>query len=235
MNPKVIGIVGFIASGKDTTFDFISKKFNVKKDSYAGPLKDACANIFGWDRNLLEGTTTNSRNWREMKDEFWSDHLGQNITPRKILQVMGTEVMRNNFHNDVWILSMKKRIRESKVPVIITDCRFPNEISAIKEMNGIVVQVKRHDDPDWKYFAIQAMKNNCKESLQKLKERNIHPSEYSWIGSECDYEINNRGSLNDLKSEVNKFVTHFNLNEDWKPFKRRNFSIGELFSFSRKS
>ena len=43
--------------------------------SFAGVLKDACANIFGWDRVLLEGNTPESRAFREMPDEWWSKRL----------------------------------------------------------------------------------------------------------------------------------------------------------------
>jgi len=45
---KLIGIVGFIGSGKDT----VAKEFcklGCVQDSFAAPLKDVCSAIFGWD------------------------------------------------------------------------------------------------------------------------------------------------------------------------------------------
>ena len=55
----IIGLVGFIGSGKDTVASrFIS--YGCVKDSFAAPLKDACAAIFGWPRELLEGDTVDS-------------------------------------------------------------------------------------------------------------------------------------------------------------------------------
>ena len=57
---KLIGIVGFIGSGKDT----VAKQFvkgGCVHDSFANPLKDLCANVFGWDRQMLEGETIEAK------------------------------------------------------------------------------------------------------------------------------------------------------------------------------
>lgn len=53
---KVIGICGLIGHGKDTAAGFLIAE-GYQRISFAGVLKDACANIFGWDRILLEGNT----------------------------------------------------------------------------------------------------------------------------------------------------------------------------------
>ena len=66
----IIGICGFIGSGKDTAADFLCNLHNFKRLSFASTLKDAVSNVFGWDREMLEGRTQASRDWREQKDEF---------------------------------------------------------------------------------------------------------------------------------------------------------------------
>jgi len=101
----IIGLVGFIGSGKDTVASrFIS--YGCIKDSFAAPLKDACAAIFGWPRALLEGDTVESREFRETPDMFWARKLGiDNFTPRLALQLVGTDVLRNHFHQDIWLSS----------------------------------------------------------------------------------------------------------------------------------
>ena len=53
----LVGVVGLIGSGKDTVSERLVQKHNFKKDSFAKSLKDAVANIFNWDRELLEGDT----------------------------------------------------------------------------------------------------------------------------------------------------------------------------------
>ena len=67
----LIGLVGLIGSGKDTVAEQLVKQHNFKRDSFAKSLKDATANIFGWDRALLEGHSKESREWREQPDRFW--------------------------------------------------------------------------------------------------------------------------------------------------------------------
>ena len=97
----IVGLVGLIGSGKGTVGDMlISEGF--KHESFAAPLKDAAASIFYWNRDSLEGVTPESRAWRERVDTWWSEHLGiPNFTPRLALQLLGTEVFRNHFHQDI--------------------------------------------------------------------------------------------------------------------------------------
>jgi cytidylate kinase len=71
----LISITGFIGSGKDTVANYLTTNHGFKKESWAGSLKDAVSNVFGWDRELLEGTTKYSREWREEIDPWWSERL----------------------------------------------------------------------------------------------------------------------------------------------------------------
>ena len=82
-------------------------------DSFAAPLKDLCSSIFGWERSMLEGDTTESRDFRETPDMFWTKKLGvPHFTPRLALQLLGTEVLRNHFDQDIWLNSLEYRIRK---------------------------------------------------------------------------------------------------------------------------
>ena len=93
---KVIGIAGLIGSGKDTVGDMLVNNHGFRRVSYASTLKDAVAVIFGWDREMLEGKTSSARAEREVKDEWWSRKLGMPITPRFVLQHIGTDVLRRH-------------------------------------------------------------------------------------------------------------------------------------------
>ena len=98
----IIGICGFIGSGKDTVANMFVER-GCTHDSFAAPLKDVCSSIFGWERSMLEGDTVESRDFRETPDIFWTKKLGvPNFTPRLALQLLGTEVLRNTF--GVWIV-----------------------------------------------------------------------------------------------------------------------------------
>ena len=106
----IIGLCGLIGSGKNTAADYLMEKHDFISVSFAETLKDAAACIFGWDREMLEGATSEAREAREVKDEWWSERLGYEVSPRSMLQFMGTEVMRDHLHSDIWSLATEKRI-----------------------------------------------------------------------------------------------------------------------------
>ena len=137
----IIGVCGFIGSGKDTVADYLTNCHGFRRESFANSLKDSVASVFGWDRTMLEGRTKQAREWREQLDVWWAERLNIPIlTPRWVLQHWGTEVCRHGFHDDIWIASLENKLRNSKDDIVISDCRFPNEIKSIKNAGGIVVR-----------------------------------------------------------------------------------------------
>lgn len=206
----IIGICGLIGSGKDTMADYLVNIHGFRRDSFAHTLKDAVAAVFGWDRMMLEGRTKSSREWREHLDVWWSERLDiPELTPRWVLQNWGTEVCRRAFHDDIWIASLENKLRTAHDDVVISDCRFPNEIAAIRAQDGIVVRVRRGTDPDWWDLAVAAnCEHSCarQESLLKLQRRGIHASETAWIGTQFDAVITNDSTLDDLYAQINDLL-----------------------------
>lgn len=199
----LIGLVGFAGSGKDTVGDLLEQEHGYTKDSFARPLKDAVAMIFGWDREAVEGTTPESRLWREVPDEFWSEKFGKPFSPRLALQLMGTEAGRNVFHQDVWVISLLKRAEGKNI--VVTDVRFKNEIAAIRDQSGLIVRVKRGEEPLWYNMAWDANHGDT-AALKLMKDLGVHQSEWDWIGSDINITITNDGSLSDLRDEVSKLA-----------------------------
>ena len=197
----IIGICGFIGSGKDTAADYLVNFHNFKRESFASTLKDAVAAVFGWDREMLEGRTAQSRLWREERDEWWSERLGINITPRWILQNWGTNVLRQHFHDDIWIASLENKLRTAKDSIVISDCRFPNEITGLKAQGAKVVWVQRGLTPHWYSIAESANRGDNK-AREWLGLNGIHASEYSWAGTCFDHVIDNNGSIDHLYSQL---------------------------------
>lgn len=194
----IIGVVGFIGSGKGTVADILVQKHNFTKLSFADSLKDATAAIFGWPRHLLEGETAESRAWREEKDEWWSEKTGKYITPRNMLQVMGTEVGRDMLDPNIWIYSLERKM-DLYPNVVIADVRFPNEIKFIQEKGGFVIRVKRGSDPEWYDTAYRA---NKESNTDLMVDYPIHYSEWAWIGSIMDHELHNTGTVSMLDGDV---------------------------------
>jgi len=207
----IIGIVGFIGTGKDTIADYLVNIHQFRRESFANTLKDAVSSVFGWDRELIEGRTRQAREWREQVDPWWSARLNMpNLTPRWVLQYWGTEVARKSFHDDIWIASLENKLRNSRDDIVISDCRFPNEIKSIKDAGGIVVRVARGPEPKWYPVAaaVNAGDKHIGWSIAKaeLARYNIHASETAWAGTDFDAVLDNNGTLDHLYQQINDLV-----------------------------
>jgi hypothetical protein len=202
----IIGVCGFIGSGKDTIADYLVNFHEFRRESFANTLKDAVSAVFGWDRTMLEGRTKAAREWREQVDPWWSARLDMpNLTPRWVLQYWGTEVCRKGFHDDIWIASLENKLRTSRDDIVISDCRFPNEIKSIKDAGGTIVWVKRGTLPEWYDLAMEANQGS-NIAANELKMKKIHASETAWIGTEFDFVLENNSSIDELYAKIKNQV-----------------------------
>lgn len=207
----LISISGLIGSGKDTAADYLCTVHGFKRMSFGASLKDAVSVIFNWDRELLEGSTKHSREWREQVDEWWASRLNiPHLTPRWVLQQWGTEVARKAFHDEIWVASVENKLLNVKEDIVITDCRFSNEISAVKNAGGITMRTHRGIDPEWVEYAgvlnqtsDEAVKIHCREQLEKF---NVHASEYSSVGLAYDHHLDNNGSIDSLHKQLESII-----------------------------
>jgi hypothetical protein len=192
----IIGICGLLGSGKDTLAQILIDKYNFEKLSFASKLKDIVSILFSWNRKLLEGDTLESRKWREEKDEWWSTKLGKDITPRWVLQNIGTDVFRNHFNDNIWLLVVEKTLMSNlHKNYVITDCRFPNEIQMLKKFGAKIINIRRNT-PNWFYQYLN----------EDILPRGVHPSETSWIKTNFDLIIENNDTLEELENKIIKFI-----------------------------
>jgi hypothetical protein len=202
----IIGVCGFIGSGKDTIADYLVNVHGFRRESFANTLKDAVSAVFGWDRVMLEGRTKEAREWREQVDPWWSERLDiPTLTPRWVLQYWGTEVCRKSFHDDIWIASVENKLRRSKDNIVISDCRFPNEIASIKSAGGKIVCVERGELPSWHIMAAKANKGDLL-AAEKLKALGVHASETAWVGTDFDHVLDNNSTVDSLFNQVETVV-----------------------------
>jgi hypothetical protein len=205
----LISLSGLAGSGKDTIADYLIKEHGFIKKSWAGNLKDMCAVLFSWDREMLEGRTPEARKQREIVDTWWSRKLGiPNFTPRYALQHLGTETLREHFHQNIWVFSLSKYLADNTDKnIVITDTRFPNEISELSNFNAQTWFIERNV-PDW----WQALNDSDLSKYRDIHDfmtafyPKIHSSEYMMYELNCDTKIKNNSTIEALYQIVEQLV-----------------------------
>jgi hypothetical protein len=135
------------------------------------------------------------------------------LTPRYILQQWGTDVLRKSFHDDLWIASVEHKLLNLKDDIVITDCRFANELEAIKRAGGITVRANRGPKPDWYDSAVSYNRGEngnleWASSKRRLDMTGIHASEFSSVGLDYDYHLDNNGTIDELHEQINQLLDH---------------------------
>jgi hypothetical protein len=121
--PTIVGLTGEKGHGKDTVADHLVRHHGFVKLSFAGPLKDGVAAIFGFDRDRME----EDREYKEGTTAWGA-------SPRHYLQWLGTDILRKHVSPDFFILRMEKELDEVMQQgknVVISDARFDNEAEMI--------------------------------------------------------------------------------------------------------
>lgn len=127
----IIGLGYRKGSGKDTVADFLVEDFGFVKIHFADALKRGVKEIFGFDNQQLYG----SQEEKEAVDTFWG------MSPRFVLQHVGTELFRD-WIPDIWIKRAFQGMDEHS-DYVIADCRFFNEVQAVKNAGGDVWRIDR--------------------------------------------------------------------------------------------
>jgi hypothetical protein len=126
---------------------FLEKLQNeIKIYNFADILKiDICMNILGLTYDQCYGSDENKNELTSVKwpSEQNNDKSNKFMTAREVMQYVGTDIFRK-MDTDVWVKStINKILKEGPELAIITDCRFPNEVEAIKNIGGKVLRLTR--------------------------------------------------------------------------------------------
>lgn len=184
----IISLSGPRGSGKSTVATYLVEKYGFVEETFAKPLKDFLSSLFSWDREMMEGKSEEMRKRREEEDTWWSERLNiPDFSPRKAMMMIGTEIMRNHFCENIWILSLERRLilHKNKKNIVITDCRFKNELDFLKSIGAFTVFIERE--------------RSTKEILSHISERDL-------IGIEFDFKIKNNDTLDCLFYQVDKIL-----------------------------
>lgn len=201
----IIGLVGFIGAGKNTAAMFYEQK-GFRKIAFADKLKDVLSVVFGWDRTLLEGETKESREFRETVDPYWSTIIGEPITPRLMMQRVGTDAFRKLVHTDIWVHALEREILEHPdTDFIIPDVRFMNEANMVRSNSGKIYHIQRGPLPEWFGLADAANSDtftHAPECYKLMLETGVHESEWSWVGTKLDRTYHNNSDINTLYQQL---------------------------------
>lgn len=144
---KIIAFAGRKQSGKTTCSWYIENlvfrdfqlSHKCKIYNFADPLKkDICINILGLTYDQCYGDD-NKKN--ELTNIVWNN---TRLTAREVMQFVGTDIFRK-MKQDVWASATITKIKNESIDIaIIADCRFPNEVEAVKNAGGYVIKLTRN-------------------------------------------------------------------------------------------
>lgn len=199
----IIGISGRARHGKDTLGKMLAEQLYERTGytyvlmSFAYELKVKVQKDFDMSWDQLWGDEKEIPDRRYSRPDAYiagrRDHdelpCSTYWTPREIMQEYG--VFFRKIKKDYWVDHLFNIINEKEYKnVIITDCRFKNEVNKVVDSNGYHLRVFRN--------------------IGSLITNETHESETSLGDSyKVDFQINNTGTLEDLNNtaaDVVKFL-----------------------------
>jgi hypothetical protein len=109
---------------------------------------------------------------------------------------------------------LENKLRRSVDNIVISDCRFYNEVAAIKQQGGRVIWIQRGIVPHW--YDIAAKANHGDDAARRwLDSEGVHSSEYSWAGTRFDHVVENNSNVAELYDQLNDLLA-----EDLAPKER---------------
>lgn len=171
---SIIGLTGFAGSGKDTVADILVAEYGYVKLAFADPLREMLLILnpyLGTPKTLPQ--LVDEHGWRWVKQRF--------PEVRRLMQVLGTDIVRDKIDQSFWVNSLAKRLNGIE-KAVIADVRFPDEAALIRELGGQVWRVNRS--------GLQRL-NHISENIDLI---------------EVDLMINNDTSLPELSKKISKQV-----------------------------
>lgn len=141
---SLILLAGRKRTGKGTAFEVINGICkNAGEFVFAKPIKDFCINALGLTHAQMYGTNEE----RESITKWSWGGIGKNIrlkygkkesdflTAREVLQVVGTDIMREQFNQRVWAdAGIRQALDSPNQCCVLTDARMKNELEAGLEL-----------------------------------------------------------------------------------------------------
>jgi cytidylate kinase len=168
-----IAIVGKAGAGKTTGAEILCGRLGYNRASFAAILKDVARLIWGADATKDRGK----------------------------LQKLGVAV--RDIQEDAWVNALLRQIESWRGPIVIDDCRFPNEYWALKHMGFKFIRV-RADEP---VRQDRLMRNGKFTSHEQMN----HISETALDDIDMDLGLFNNGSGESYEAELLSLVERLRL------------------------
>lgn len=211
-NKVIVCLAGRARSGKDSVGSVL-KSEGFEQMALADSLRELCSAAFEIPLNVFTDDNLKEKTF-ERPILLKPDHLAiiENIVekewgfginydthvnlmfsldtefkhPRHILQYVGTELLRKNIDDQIFLKVADKKISESTKDIVITDCRFSNEREWFRKKGATICLVKR-------------------PSLAVSTDTHISEND---LGEDKDYDviITNDSDLNQLKLNVSMWI-----------------------------
>lgn len=195
MNKNLIGISGKKRSGKNATATIINEMiFRSKEEkgefsnalpyqekSFAYLVKKFASELTGIP---MEGWETEADKALFLGPEWnYQDETGNKVamTRRMMLKKLGSDACNQNLHKNCWVNGLFQNYDAATSKWMVTDVRFPQEVEAIRNRDGIVIRVVR----------------------PATEDKDAHISETALDGyTNFDYMIYNDGTLEELTEKI---------------------------------
>lgn len=199
----IIGLTGKKGSGKSEVAKYLTRAEDYTEISLAEPIREA---LYRLDP-IIEGVETSNGGVVHVGLCDVIDAIGWDAAKReypevrRLMQVFGTEVGREQFGPDVWVHKAYEAIlnvpfaplRERNV--VISDVRFFNEANSVQGLNwldggpGVIVRVE--------------------SDVVGEGDGDSHASEREQVGIKADYVLHNNGTdLLDLHDNIARMMEH---------------------------
>lgn len=210
----IVGISGHAGAGKDTIADRLVEQHGFVRVGFADPMKRFCQEVFDFTDEQVWGTIEHKNRpdprYPRVVERGLRGDVCEYLAPRYALQTLGTEWGRDCYPN-LWIdyaLRVARTLlgggwqydsREGLCDepgafpvqgVVFSDCRFANEIEAVKRAGGVIVRVVRPG------FGGEV---GIAGHRSEAEQRGIPDAEF-------DHVIHNAGTLEDLAAEVDRLA-----------------------------
>jgi len=145
LSRTIINLLGRKRTGKETAFKLIYSHLNGPVEfQFATPLKKFCIEVLGlrWEHcygSDAERESPTKYTWSWVSSEIrekYKKHPTDVMTARQVLQIVGTDLLRDQFYRDVWAeAGIRAAVDSRAATCVLTDGRFANEVDASRRVH----------------------------------------------------------------------------------------------------